>query len=353
MSYELTGKLRNLVPYQPITGAYKIRLDANESFLPPEKELVERLGNAVSGVDFNRYPDPFATNLCKTFATCYNLDADCVTAGNGSDELIGIILSSFLKRGETVLTLEPDFSMYKFYAALSECQVQSLAKQNDLKIEPDAVLDALKKTGARLLIFSNPCNPTSLGLCRADVLQIIEGTDALVVLDEAYMDFWDESVLQTVCNYDNVILLKTCSKAVGAAAIRLGFAVACKRLTTAIRAAKSPYNVSSLTQAAGEILLLEQSMLQRAVAEILRSRDELQTALDAMEIRKCGINKVYCSCTNFIFLELCDAKMVYEMLLQQSIAVRLMGKHLRITAGTREENAALLAALEQILEDKA
>lgn len=108
-----------------------------------------------------------------------------------------------------------------------------------------------RETGAELIIFSNPCNPTALKLERQDILQIVAQTDALVVVDEAYMDFSEGSVLDEIENYGNLIVLKTCSKAFGMAAIRLGFAAANEEITRILKAAKSPYNVNSLTQAAG------------------------------------------------------------------------------------------------------
>lgn len=350
MSYELNNKLKDLIPYQPISGDYKIRLDANESYINLAEPFAHRIGNVVANLDFNRYPDPYAAKLCQAFAQRYHIDSELVTAGNGSDELISILASCFLEKGDTVLTMIPDFSMYAFYGNLYECKVETLVKSESLKIDPDAVLECLKNTGARMLLFSNPCNPTSIGLKREDVLKIVTGTESLVVVDEAYMDFWDQSVLDAVAEHDNLLVLKTCSKAAGAAAIRLGFAVANPTLTRALRAAKSPYNVNSLTQAVGEIILSEKNLLGRCVKEILHSRDELQQALDELTAKKADIVTVYPSCTNFIFLRMRDAKSVYEALLKRSVAVRWMGDYLRITAGNQEENRTLVKELGSILQ---
>lgn len=350
MSYQLNDKLASLVPYQPISGEYKIRLDANESYLNLADVFAERFANVVANLDFNRYPDPYAVKLCKIFAERYSLSPDFITASNGSDEIIGVIVASFLKKGETMLTLAPDFSMYGFYGEMYECKVETLNKEDDLTINADTVLQTLKNTKARLFIFSNPCNPTSLGLSRDDVLKIIQGTNALVVVDEAYMDFWDQSILNTASEYDNVIVLKTCSKAMGAAAIRLGFAIANKTLTNAMRAAKSPYNVNALTQAVGEVILSDKTLLQRQVKDILNSKNALKASLCAIAKEKSDIIKVYNSCTNFILIKMVDAKSVYAALLKKSIAVRCMGQYLRITAGSDEENKELLKELNHILQ---
>lgn len=103
-----------------------------------------------------------------------------------------------------------------------------MPKREDMSIDADAVIKELNGSNYRMLIFSNPCNPTSLGLAREDVRRIINSTDALVVLDEAYMDFWDESLIEEAQNYDNLIILRTCSKMMGMAALRVGFG-RCKR----------------------------------------------------------------------------------------------------------------------------
>ena len=114
--YELPQKLQNLTPYDPLTGHYRIRLDANESFLSPPPELMEELMAAVMAVDFNRYPDPYAVELCEKCAAFFGVDPSMVVAGNGSDELIGLIVSWFTEPGDTMAVVRPDFSMYSFYA---------------------------------------------------------------------------------------------------------------------------------------------------------------------------------------------------------------------------------------------
>ena len=115
--------------------------------------------------------------------------------------------------------------MYRFYASIAEAENINLAKPDTLKTDPDEVIRTIREKGARLVIFSNPCNPTGQGLNREEVRHIVSSVDALVVLDEAYMDFWDESFLSEAWKYENLIVLRTCSKAFGMAAIRLGFAI--------------------------------------------------------------------------------------------------------------------------------
>ena len=345
--YELNDKIRNLKPYDPISGEYQIRLDANESFLPIPEDLRAEILQRIDEAAWNRYPDPTAAGVCRAFGAYYGVPEECIAAGNGSDELIMILLSSFLKRGEKLLTISPDFSMYRFYGSLAEAENVSLTKPDTLRIDPDDVIRTIRETGARLVIFSNPCNPTGQGLTRDEVRKIITSVDALVVLDEAYMDFWNESMIREAGQYDNLIILRTCSKAFGMAAIRLGFAVANKRLADVIRAVKSPYNVNSLSQAAAAAVLTHGDMLRSNLKKIISSRDWLyENMKEICENKGISLSK---PATNFIFFKPKNAANVFEGLKAKGILIRKMGDYLRITAGSPEENKEVIAAAALLL----
>ena len=349
MTYTPAPKTRLFAPYDPSTGTYRVRMDANESFLLPTDEDRQRMAQAAAEVALNRYPDPMAGALCGAFASLYGVAPALVTAGNGSDELISLILSAFLQKGETVLTLTPDFSMYSFYTAITETPCVSMNKEPDGRIDVDRVLATAKMVGARMIIFSNPCNPTSLGLSADETRRLIRGTDALVVLDEAYMDFWDQSLLDEAEGYDNLIILRTGSKALGLAALRVGFAVANRRLTGILRAAKSPYNVNAVTQAMATVALSNPLYHEVYRGLLLPSRDMLVTGLRKLEAEGL-LEKVFDSVTNFAYVKVKDTREIYDDLADRGILIRRFGEEfLRITAGTESENQELLATLECIL----
>lgn len=347
--FQLNEKVKNLTPYEPISGTYEIRLDANESFLTFPKEIEDEMVEALKNTAFNRYPDPNATKLVDGFAKYFNVDANCVTAGNGSDEIISVIMNAFLQKGDKILTLEPDFSMYRFYAEIAECESVKYQKNDDLDVNIDDVIALANSENVRIVIFSNPCNPTSRIVTREDVRKLINGTDALVVLDEAYMDFADQSLLSEFNDYDNLIILKTCSKALGSAALRLGFAVANKTLTNVIRAVKSPYNVNSVSQALGEVLFAHPDYIDNCIKTVVNSRKELYSQI--FEIKSDKIEKVYETHTNFVFMKVKNAKQVFERMKENSIIIRNMGDYLRITAGTEYENKKMLDTFKKVLEE--
>ncbi len=350
--YELNDKIRDLEPYAPIAGNYKIRLDANESFLRLPESIMAGALHATFSVELNRYPDPTAKGLCAAFARAYGVDAAHVAAGNGSDELISVIFQSFLQKGVAYATVAPDFSMYDFYGYIAECRGVAIEKNENWTIDVDKVIETCNNERVKLLIFSNPCNPTSLGLDRAAVRRIISGVSALVVLDEAYMDFWEESMLQEAAEYDNLLVLKTCSKAFGLAALRVGFAVGCEKLIRAVKAVKSPYNVNALSQRMAEVVLNSRGECGAATRRLLLARDELQAGLEQIAGQFPGQMAVVPSVTNFVVLRTPQAEALFKKLLSDSIAVRYFKNMsaLRITAGATGENAAVLAHIRDFFE---
>ncbi len=349
--FQLNEKVKSLTPYEPISGTYEIRLDANESFLTFPKRIEEEMVAATRSVAFNRYPDPVANSLISGFADYFNVDKNLVTAGNGSDEIISVIMNAFLQKGDKILTLEPDFSMYRFYAEIAECQSVKCQKDENLQVDIDAVIETANRENVRIVIFSNPCNPTGQIVQKEDVRKLVTNTSALVVLDEAYMDFAEnESLLDEFQNHDNLIILKTCSKALGSAALRLGFAVANKTLTNVIRAVKSPYNVNSVSCALGTVLFSHPDYIDNCIKTVVNSKKELHKQLSALAQKTEKIQRVYLSHTNFVFMRVENAKAVFEALKEQGIIIRNMGEFLRITAGSEYENKRLIEALTSVLE---
>ena len=362
MGYTLCQKVRGLVPYEPITGSYPVRLDANESpfdLAKPESfpaplqkaaaEALAKLQAAVAAIPFNRYPDPYCTDLRAAFGKRYGIDPALVTAFNGSDESLAILCGCMLETGQKLVLAEPDFSMYRFYGDLYELQVAGWQKGDDLTIDPDALIDFCRAQTADALLFSNPCNPTGQVLSREMIRTILTSLpQTLVMVDEAYMEFADDqSVMDLVTEFDNLIVLKTCSKALGLAGIRLGFTVACPTLTTALTAVKSPYNVNAMTQQAGALLLEETALCDGAAEAIRQSRDELYRQLTETFGSCEALEKIYPSGANFVFVKAKNPDSIFQTLKKDGIIIRKMGGYLRITAGSEPENKALIEALER------
>lgn len=352
MSYQIPERVRRLQAYDPSTGAYPVRLDANESFFPLGPELMAEVLEAVEKVEFQRYPDPYAAELCAAAADFFGVKPEEVVAGNGSDELIMLILSAFAGRDRKVLVSEPDFSMYRFYSEIYELQCVSMDKKRG-SVDIDGLLRASREEDAAVVIFSNPCNPTGCGVKAVDVLRLCRESGALVVVDEAYMDFWSESILKDVAGLPNTLVLKTCSKAVGLAGARVGFAVGNRELIDALKKVKSPFNVNSMSQAAARVVLRKKDLLRERLNAIRRSAQGLKNALELLARRYPEKIQSLPTVTNFALLRCADAPGLYRGLLERGVCVRLsMGDCLRVTAGSAGENAQFLKALEELLREE-
>lgn len=357
MPYTLCEKVRDLEPYEPISGTYRIRLDANESFYNMPDEIKSEIKNIIDRTDFNRYPDATAKKLIESFSAFYDIDPDTVTATNGSDEMLYLLASAMLQRNSKVLVIEPDFSMYRFYSVLSENQIIAVQKPDTLQINVDEVIQTANENNVDMIIFSNPCNPTGQGVTADDARKLVKSVSALVVLDEAYMDFWNQALLKEAAQYDNLIVLKTASKAVGAAAVRIGFAIANKTLTKALRAVKSPYNVNTITQEIGTCIYSQKELLQSRCEEIIKNTKNLYAELLRLQKQyelPVSIFKIFAPCTNFVFIKADFAKELFEYLLDNGIAIRFFSNvsAVRITSGSADENIEVLTYIERYLLEK-
>ncbi len=354
MAYTLCEKVRDLKPYEPISGTYRIRLDANESFYNMPDEIKSEIKSIIDTMNFNRYPDPTAQKPVKAFAAYYGLDPNYVTATNGSDEMLYLLASAMLQRNSKVVVVEPDFSMYRFYSFLSENQIITVQKNDMLKINVDQLIETSNQNGADMIIFSNPCNPTGQGITADEARKLVKNVNALVILDEAYMDFWNESLLKETAQYDNLIVLKTASKAIGSAAIRLGFAVANSALTRALQAVKSPYNVNTLSQEIGACIYSHKELLDARRDEIICNTKTLYTELLKLKEQYQLPADIFEPCTNFVLMRCDFAQLLFEYLLENGIAIRYFAPEyaVRITSGSANENTELLTYIERYILEK-
>lgn len=340
----VSKKMQGKVPYEPNVGEFRLRLDANESPFGADEGVIEQFVYALRAeMDINRYPDPSSFELRNAFAKRYGVPVENTVAGNGSDELISIIMTSLMDKGDTLAVANPEFSMYAFYAQLSENTVFYTDKDENYSLS--SLLSFVKDNSCRAVIFSNPCNPTGMGFKRDEVIDFVKTCPALCIVDEAYMDFWDQSILDVATDFENLIVLRTLSKAYGAAAIRAGFAVGHKSLIDALSVARSPYNVNSMTQLLGKLVLENESSNQGKYLAQQRQKLELLLA----DILPDAV--FFPSHTNFVYLKTDKAKSIFDGLLADGIAVRCFPpNHLRITASTDKEHAVLLDSLKNILK---
>lgn len=342
--------LNSTEEYLPFSyNAEMIRLDANECCFNVTDNMKKDISEIVSELEFNRYPDAYCSGLRKAYANFYGIDAENTVVGNGSDELISIIFSSLIPINSKILVTTPDFSMYSFYATLYGRTVEFYGKENDVSVNIDSLIEKINSGSFDFVIFSNPCNPTGQALSRREILQIVKNVTAMVCVDEAYMDFWnnnEESVIKDIESFNNLIVLRTLSKAIGLASCRLGFVAANKNIISMFNKARSPYNVNAISQAVGEYILKNREYLIYTVEKIKIQTSFLSNKLMNLNIKNFDI---FPSKTNFVFAKSPAADTLYKKLLKKNIVVRCIGpNYLRITSGTNFEILALTSALKEI-----
>ena len=347
----ISKRFQGRPPYSPGGKPCPVILNANESFILPSDEMMAEFHEILDHCAFNRYPDPRAEELCRAYADLYNLDWENITAGNGSDEHIELLYAALVTPHDRVVTVAPDFSMYGAGAYLNDVE-ECVYVQEDYHTNVDHLLAFAQEKDAAMIIFSNPCNPTGVVTPREDVLRLIDGFDGLVVVDEAYMDFADESVLDLAGKKENLIVLKTCSKAIGLAGLRVGFTITTPELTALLQNAKAFYNVGRLTQSLATCVLRHGDELQAAVTEIKASIRELETALAPIVASSTVLERMLPTATNFVYIITEQAPEIFAKMQEHGVLIRQPQKNaLRINCGTKEENAACVTALQAVLKE--
>lgn len=347
----LSDRFKGREPYSPGGAPCPVILNANESFVRPSDEMMAEFHEILENCDFNRYPDPRAEQLCRTFADFYGVDWRNVTAGNGSDEHIELLYAALVAPGDRVVTVAPDFSMYGAGAYLNQVE-QFVYEQEDYKINVDHLLAFAKEKDAAMIIFSNPCNPTGVALPRAEVVRLINGFDGIVVVDEAYMDFAYDSVLDLAGQKKNLVVLKTCSKAIGLAGLRVGFTITTREMTDLLQLAKPFYNVGRLTQELATCVLTHRAELRDAIGQIKASTEALVAGLTPIVEGSQILERMLPTSTNFVYIITEKAPEIFKALQEHGVLVRQPQPNaLRINAGSPKENTLLLAALRGVLEE--
>ncbi len=345
LSDMLRNNIKNITPYSTARDDFKgvalVNLDANEN----------SFGSVGNGAN-NRYPDPYQYNLKQIVSKIKGLPIDQIfLGGSGSDEGIGLLYTAFCEPGkDNAIVCPPTYGMYGVSAEINDVVCKEVPLTADFQLQEDAVIAAVDEH-TKLIWICSPNNPSGNAYKRESIRKVIEATNAIVVIDEAYIDFCDEPSWTTELDkYPNVVVLQTFSKAWGLANCRLGMMFASKEIIAVINKIKLPYNMNGMMQDYACKILNECANQKDAfVKEILEERKKLIPELEAIP----SVQKVYPSDANFLLVKITNAHEAYNYLVQEGIIVRdrtkvrLCDDCLRITVGTAKENKLLIEKLKQ------
>jgi histidinol-phosphate aminotransferase len=329
---------------QPTGGAY-IKLNTNENPYPPSPRVFEALKGA-SGDAMRKYPDASWRALRAKISGLYGVGAGQVFVGNGSDEILSLLIRTFVAPDENVVYMYPSYVLYETLARLNAVGCEKIELDADLDISEEAF-------GARgkIMFVANPNSPTGRPVSVEVIERLCDSFSGIVVADEAYADFGESSCIELLQGRSNLVILRTFSKSFSLASIRVGFALAPEGIVADLMKTKDSYNVNLLSQIAAEAALDDVEYMRANVKKIVKTRERLTESLRGM-----GFD-VFPSEANFILARPPggNAGEMYEELKRRKILVRYfslprLDDLLRITIGTDEEVDALQRELSDILK---
>lgn len=327
---------------QPQDRGY-IKLNTNENPYPPSPHVIEAV-KAEAGAQMRLYPDPTAQRLRAVAATLYGLEVNQILAGNGSDELLSLLMRACVGPGDRVAYPVPTYSLYDTLVGIQDGVAVRVPFEDDFRL-PAAIAGA----DARITVICNPNSPsgTLTPISRLDSLA--SQVRGLLVIDEAYVDFADDTALPLLGRHENVVILRTLSKSYSLAGMRIGLALAAPAVINELTKVKDSYNLGRTSIVAGVAALEDQRWMLGHVARIRATRGRLVTALRGLGY------EVPDSQANFVLARRggIDQQPVYVALKQRGILVRYfrtdgLSDAFRITVGTDEEVATLVQALREI-----
>ncbi len=350
--------VRSLAAYTLALREAEVKLNQNENPWDLPEAVKRRVLEQALARPWSRYPAFDPKELLEALARASGWRADGILAGNGSNELIEALLLVTVGGGTRVVIPEPTFTLYALMTTIlggEPVRVRLVpGAGSGLVYDAEAIAQARRRSQASVTIVCSPNNPTGNTLPPADVERLCDEDDSLVVIDEAYHEFSGQTVVPLLARHPNLVVLRTFSKAMALAGLRVGYLLASAELVREINKARLPYNINFFSQQAAMAALEEEPALARTVQRLVGERERVLALLaDVPGVR------AWPSQANFFLLELlgADPRAVFAALLRRGVLVRdvtaypLLGRCLRISVGTEEENDAFLHALGAALAE--
>ncbi len=337
--------LQSFEPYSAKVKSYKHKLDANESPFGLTENVRKKVTDWLlneNTENLNIYPDTDNTCLREAISVMYGITPENVTCGVGSDQLIDYITKVFLNHGEVVLTHSPTFSMYSLAALINHGKVIEVNSTENYEVCADVIIEAANREKPKIIFLCTPNNPTGNLIRQQDLIKIIENVKSVVVVDEAYAEFSDETMIPYIDRYSNIIILRTFSKSYGLAGARVGYAIACEEMINAINIVKAPYNMPTISQMLATEAIKDSNIYKQRIEYLKEQKDYMYETL-----QKYDFMKVYPSASNFIYI--ISEKPLGKILEEKGILVRgFAWGRVRLTVGTKEQNEDVLKVFDNI-----
>jgi histidinol-phosphate aminotransferase len=344
--------IRELKEYTVPQDKYEVKLNQNESPYDVPDDLKEEIIKKISDTDWNRYPSRTAIPLVRAISLYTNFPEEGIVAANASNEILQAVFQTICDAGDRVVAISPGFAIYPYLSKIMDLDLTEVPLLEDFSFDVKEIIN--KGKDSKMVVLALPNNPTGTTIPVERIEEIAKSINGIFVVDEAYFEFSGRTAISLLDKYDNIIIIRTLSKAFGLAGLRLGYLLTKKEFAGAIQKAKMPFSVGIFGQIAGEMLLKKNEYIKDIVKKIMDEKEKVFS-----ELRGIPTIEPIPSYTNFILFKTqkMSGKDLFDEMYRRGVLLRFfdtprLKNTLRITIGKPEENKIFLARLKEVLFDE-
>ncbi|MFP4697624.1 MAG: histidinol-phosphate transaminase [Eubacteriales bacterium] len=344
----LRKDLVDFKPYEPELGSYPIKIDANENPFEQDEKIIDKLNDFLNDTsNLTRYPDTTSKALKEKIAEFWDVKVENIVCGVGSDQIIDCLLKVLIEPGDKIMMPTPSFTMYKHSTVLNHGEPIEFVFNENFEYNIEEIIKQANKVKPKALFLCSPNNPTGNIITNNQIKEILKSVKCPVVVDEAYAEFSDETSISLINKYEQLIVLRTFSKAYGLAGLRVGYAIGNKELMYMIKLGLPPYNLNNFSMYAAMMVLDNYDKFKYNIETLINERERIYKEIQSLNY----VEKVYPSKANFLLIK-ANNKSLSTYLKEKGILVRDFSSHpllnncIRVSIGTEEENNVLLKALK-------
>jgi histidinol-phosphate aminotransferase len=342
----INPKVRALKPYHLTIDTVDVKLNQNENPFDWPAEIKEEVAAFVRTRHWNRYPDFIPETLKQALASYTGVDSDSIIVGNGSNEMLLVLLLSLTGPSRPLITCQPTFTVYRLLASGMGHDSDPVFLSDDLRFDTTAILEACAKNPDAVLLLCSPNNPTGSALSEPELRSILDTHTGFVIVDQAYVEFGAFNAIPLIADYPNLIVTRTFSKAFSAAGLRLGYMLGQEKIIAEINKIKLPYNINFFSDYTATVLLSHTDILQDRIEYLVKERNRMRQFFMSVPSVK-----TWDSAANFILIRTAEKDALMQAFRRDSILVRDVSSYpmlkdcMRISTGSADENDRLMQSM--------
>jgi histidinol-phosphate aminotransferase len=344
--------IQELKEYSVPQDKYEVKLNQNESPYDVPEDLKKEILKKFMVVDWNRYPSRTAIPLVEAISVYTNFPKKGIVAANASNEVLQSVFQAICDKGDKITAISPGFAIYPYLSKIMDLNLAEVPLLEDFSFDVTSIIKEGKN--AKMVILALPNNPTGTTISLEEIEEIAKSINGVFVVDEAYYEFSEKTAVSLLDKYDNIIIIRTLSKAFGLAGVRLGYLLTNEEIAGEVQKAKLPFSVSIFGQIAGEVLLKKNEYIKDIVKKILSEKEKVFS-----ELKEIPAIEPIPSHTNFILFktEKISGKALFEEMYRRGVLLRFfdtprLKNTLRVTIGKPDQNKVFVKTLKKVLKDE-